>query len=142
MFPMIETFKQYQELKKQVVKIAKDLEIKTPPIGMMLETQSAVIKLDEFKRVDFFSVGTNDLCSELFNISREQVILFDELYEDLLNIIAKIIKFSNDNGVELSVCGELISKKEFAKKAIKLGLKNVSISSAFVNNIYKAINEE
>ena len=39
------------------------------------------------------------------------------------------------------MCGELISKKEFAKKCITAGLKNISISSHFINNIYKAINE-
>ena len=141
MFPMIENVRQFQELKKIVVKIARELKIKTPPIGMMLETQGALINLEEFKNVEFISVGTNDLCSELFNISREEVILFDDLYGDLLNILERIIKFSNRNNINLSVCGELISKKEFAKKVIALGLKNISISNNEINNIYRAINE-
>lgn len=140
MFPMIESFNQYQDLKKVVVKLAKELHIKIPPIGMMLETQGALIKLKEFKNVDFISVGTNDLCSELFNISRDEVILFDDLYEDLLKILDTIIQFCDDNKIPVSVCGELISKTEFAKKAIGLGLKNISISSVFAKNIYKAVN--
>lgn len=140
MFPMIENFKQYQELKKYVVKMARELEIKVPKIGMMLETQSALINLEEFKNVDFFSVGTNDLTSELFNVSRDELILFDDLYDNLIEVLKKIIIFSKKNNIELSVCGELISKPEFARRVIKCGLKNVSISSYFINNIYKAVN--
>ena len=142
MFPMIETFKQYQELKKYVVKVARENGYKVPTIGMMIETQSALINLEEFKSVDFFSVGTNDLTSELFNISRDELVLFDSYYDELLNVLSRIIKFSKENDIKLSVCGELISKSEFAKKAISLGLENISISPYFINNIYKALNEE
>ena len=142
MFPMIENFRQYQELKKYVIKLARENGQKTPPIGMMLETHSALIKLDEFKTVDFISVGTNDLTSELFNISRDDLVLFDDLYDGLLEILEKIINFCDDNGISLSVCGELVSKSEFAKKVIKIGLKNFSISSYFVDNIYKALEGE
>ena len=141
MFPMIESMKQYQTLKKYIVKMAREEGCKVPSVGMMLETQSAFINLEEFKNVDFFSVGTNDLTSELFNVSRDGVILFEHLYVELLATLDRIIKFSNFNKIPLSVCGELISKKEFAKKAIALGLKNISISPYFINNIYKAINE-
>ena len=141
MFPMIENFKQYQELKKQVVKLARETGWKVPPIGMMLETQCALINLEEFKNVDFISVGTNDLTSELFNISRENLVLFDKLYDNLLNVLEKIINFCNKNNISLSVCGELVSKKEFAKKCFAIGLKNVSITPHYINNIYKALNE-
>lgn len=141
MFPMIESFKQYQELKKFVVKLAREEGLKVPPIGMMLETQCALINLDDFKTVDFISVGTNDLTSELFNISRDNLVLFDNLYDQLLNELGKIIHFCKKNNISLSVCGELVSKKEFAKKCFKIGLENVSISPYFIDNIYKAIQE-
>lgn len=140
MFPMIESFKQYQELKKYVVKMARELGCKVPKIGMMLETQSAVSNLEDFKKVEFFSVGTNDLTSELFNVSRDGVILFEEYYDGLLKILENIINFSHQNNIELSICGELISKTDFAKKVFEKGLKNVSISPKFIKNIYKAIN--
>lgn len=140
MFPMIETFKQYQELKKYVVKMARELGCKVPRIGMMLETQSAVSNLSDFKNVEFFSVGTNDLTSELFNVSRDGVILFEEYYDGLLNVLSTIIEFSNTNNIELSVCGELVSKTDFAKKVFEKGVKNISISPIFIKNIYKAIN--
>jgi phosphoenolpyruvate-protein kinase (PTS system EI component) len=142
MFPMIENIMQYQELKKYIVKKARELKVKVPPIGMMLETQYALINLSNFNTVDFISVGTNYLCSELFNVSREEVVLFENIYSDLLNVLEKIINFCRINNISLSVCGELINQTEFAKKAIKLGLKNVSIGYNSLNNIYKAINEE
>ena len=142
MFPMIENITQYQELKKYIVKKARELKVKVPPVGMMLETQGALINLSDFNNVDFISVGTNDLCFELFNVSREEVVLFDNLYTDLLSVLEKIINFCKINNIPLSVCGELINNTEFARKAIKLGLKNVSIGYNSINNIYKAINEE
>ena len=141
MFPMIETIKQYQELKKYVVKLAEEEGIQVPPIGMMLETQCALINLNEFKNVDFISVGTNDLTSELFNVSRDNLVLYDNLYDNLLKELEKIIKFCDSNGISLSVCGELVSKKEFAKRCFSIGLKNVSISPYFIKNIYKALIE-
>lgn len=142
MFPMIENFKQYQQLKKLVVKIAREQGQKVPPIGMMLETQSALINLEEFKNVDFISIGTNDLTSELFNLSRDELILFDDFYDSLLEIIERVVSFSNKNNIEVSVCGELISEAEFAKKAIALGLKNISISPNYINNVYKGLSGE
>lgn len=142
MFPMIENITQYQELKKYIVKKARELKVKVPPVGMMLETQGALINLSDFNNVDFISVGTNDLCFELFNVSREEVVLFDNLYTDLLSVLEKIINFCKITNIPLSVCGELINNTEFARKAIKLGLKNVSIGYNSINNIYKAINEE
>ena len=141
MFPMIENFKQYQELKKQIVKLAREEGWKVPSIGMMLETQGALINLEEFKNVDFISVGTNDLTSELFNVSRDNLVLFDKLYDNLLCVLEKVINFCNKNNIGLSVCGELVSKKEFAKKCFAIGLKNLSITPHYINNIYKALNE-
>ena len=91
--------------------------------------------------VEFISVGTNDLTSELFNISRDNVVLYDKLYGNLLDVLKSVIAFCEKNNIRLSVCGELVSKKEFARKCIAAGLKNISISSHFINNIYKAINE-
>ena len=142
MFPMIETFKQYQDLKNVVIKVAIENGYSIPSVGIMLETPTAFFNLHDFKEVEFISVGTNDLCSSLFNISRDKVMLFDNLYEELLRVLEQIIVFANENNIHLSVCGEIISQTEFAKKAFNLGLKNVSISSRLVKNIYRAINEE
>lgn len=142
MFPMIESVNQFQELKKYVVKKARELKVKVPPIGMMLETQGALINLSTFNNVDFMSIGTNDLCFEVFNISREEVMLYENVYKDLLEIFGKVIDFCKVKDIPLCVCGELINQTEFAKKSFNLGLKNVSINHTSINNIYKALNEE
>ena len=107
----------------------------------MLETQQALINLKSFKNVDFISIGTNDLTWELFNLDRNQAILYDSIYEDLLKIIEDVCKFSENNDIDLCVCGELISQENFARKAIRSGLKNISISPNLIKHIYKALNE-
>ena len=85
--------------------------------------------------------GTNDLTWELFNLDRNQAVLYDSVYEDLLRIIRDVCDFSFKNNIDLCVCGELISQENFARKAIKNGLQNVSISPNLIKHIYKAINE-
>lgn len=141
MFPMIEYLDAYLKLKKTVIKKARELGIKPIKVGMMLETQKALINLEDFGMVDFLSIGTNDLCAELFNIKRDSVLMFEDIYEELAMVIKKIVFFANRNNIPLSICGELASKKEFAKKVIKLGVKKISISPKQINNIYEAISE-
>lgn len=141
MFPMIERVEEYNALKNEVLIMAKKYKVKTIPVGMMLETQQALINLNTFKDVDFISVGTNDLTWELFNLDRNQAVLYDSVYEDLLRIIRDVCEFSFKNNIDLCVCGELISQENFAHQAIKNGLKNVSISPNLIKHIYKAINE-
>lgn len=141
MFPMIEYLDAYLKLKKTVIKKARELGIKPIKVGMMLETQKALINLEDFGMVDFLSIGTNDLCAELFNIKRDSVLMFEDIYEELAMVIKKIVFFANRNNIPLSICGELASKKEFAKKVIKLGIKKISISPKQINNIYEAISE-
>lgn len=141
MFPMIERIEEYNALKEEVQTIAEKYRVKDLPIGMMLETQQALINLKSFKNVDFISIGTNDLTWELFNLDRNQAILYDSIYTDLLKIIEDVCKFAETNDIDLCVCGELISQENFARKAIKSGLKNISISPNLIKHIYKALNE-
>lgn len=141
MFPMIESIDEYISLKKEIVKLARENKQKCPKIGMMLETQRALINLESFAKVDFISIGTNDLTSELFNMPRDRVVLYEEIYESLAKEIAKVINFAKRKNLRLCVCGEIIGKPEFAKKAFALGLENVSINPSALKNIYKALNE-
>lgn len=141
MLPMIESFEAYQNLKKIIIKKAREMHVKCPKVGMMLETQRALINLESFNKVDFISVGTNDLTLELFNIKRDSLLLFDDIYESLAQVVIKVIEFSKRTNVPLCVCGELASNEAFAGRLIDAGIENLSITPNQINAIYKAKKE-
>ena len=73
MFPMIENEDEFNYLRDWVLKIAKENKYNIPKIGMMLETKEALKNILDFRNTDFISLGTNDLTSELYHISREEM---------------------------------------------------------------------
>ena len=140
MFPMIESRDEFDYLKEWVLNIAKKYNYKIPKIGMMLETKNALENVCSFRNVDFISLGTNDLTSELYHIDREnRNNNFNEYIDDLLLKLKPVIYFCNKFGICLSVCGELASVKEVAYKFYKIGIKNLSVSPSCIqmlNNCY------
>jgi len=142
MFPMIESVEEFYALKKIVVKISRSLNVKLPPLGIMLETQRALINIEDFSKVDFISIGTNDLTSELFNINREKALLYDDYIVDLIDSLKNVIEFSKRKQIPLSVCGEVIINKEFSTRMFALGLNKVSISTSNIKYIYQSIGEQ
>ena len=142
MFPMIETIEEFMELKNWTIRIAKENNYKIPPIGMMLETKKALENIKDFRSADFISLGTNDLCSELYHIDRmNRLNDFNEYLDDLLDKIKVVIDFCNKHNILLSVCGELASVKEVAVKFYKLGIRNLSVSPSMIQMLNSSYNE-
>ena len=142
MFPMIETRDEFVYLKDWVIKIAKDNNYKIPQIGMMLETKSALENIKDFSDAKFISLGTNDLCSELYHINREKRLdNFNEYIDDLLNKLEPVITFCNKKDIFLSVCGELAGVKEVALRFLKLGIKNLSVSTSLIQMLNSTYND-
>lgn len=134
MFPMVETIDEFKYLKNWVLRIKKEMNNDKPIlIGMMLETKKALVSIDEFKEVDFISIGTNDLTQELFQIRRdEQSSKITTYVDDLLKVLQKVVDFAKENKIYLSICGELASIPSISKAFMQLGIRNFSVSlSAF-----------
>ena len=139
MFPMIETRDEFDYLKSWVLDIAKKYNYKIPKIGMMLETKEALENITSFRNVDFISLGTNDLTSELYHINRDRMNNFNEYVDDLLEKLKPVISFCDKYNICLSVCGELASVKEVAYRFYKIGIRNLSVSPSCIqmlNNCY------
>jgi len=116
MLPMISGVSEVDEL-KMLIKRAHDelLEegyaVSMPPIGVMIEVPSAVYMIEELaRRVDFVSVGTNDLTQYLLAVDRNNsrvAELYDDLHPAVLRALDHVVRGARVFQRPVGVCGEL-----------------------------------
>jgi len=94
------------------------------------------------KRLDFLSIGTNDLIQYTLAIDRtdEQVAhLYDPLHPAVLHLLSLIISNSNKYGIPISVCGEMAGELAYTRLLLGLGLRQFSMYSAQVPSIKQRV---
>ncbi|MBL0038605.1 MAG: phosphoenolpyruvate--protein phosphotransferase [Candidatus Nitrotoga sp.] len=103
-------------------------------IGGMIEIPAAALVLDVFiKKLDFLSIGTNDLIQYTLAIDRtdeEVAHLYDPLHPAVLYLLAHVIGNANKAGIPISVCGEMAGNVDYARLLLGLGLRQFSMNSA------------
>ena len=129
---MISTVPDFLEAKSFVENIAKELNVSTPQLGIMVETPSSVFLVDKFAEVvDFISIGTNDLTQYIMAADRGNTQLShyqDPLSPAVIRAISKVIDVGREHNIEVSVCGEMASDPVAAFGLYILGLKTFSMS--------------
>ncbi len=119
------------------------LEIKFPQIGAMIEVPSAVYQINQIaKRVDFVSVGTNDLIQYLLAIDRNNELvakLFDPLHPAVLKALSDIAKAAKKYDKHLSICGEAAGDPLLAILLIALSVDSLSLSAGDLLRIKSVI---
>ena len=144
LIPMISTI---EELERALVLIRQAYEnvknengdIKFPSIGVMIEVPSAIYQLDSIlDRVDFLSIGTNDLVQYLLAIDRnnERVAkYFDPLHPSVLKALAEIIRTANNHGKPVSICGEAAGDPALVILLIAMRVDSLSLSAGALPRI-------
>ena len=103
-------------------------------IGGMIEIPAAALVLDVFiKKLDFLSIGTNDLIQYTLAIDRtdeEVAHLYDPLHPAILYLLSHVIGNANKAGIPISVCGEMAGNADYARLLLGLGLRHFSMNSA------------
>ncbi|MFH0933949.1 MAG: phosphoenolpyruvate--protein phosphotransferase [Pseudomonadota bacterium] len=103
-------------------------------IGGMIEIPAAALALHAFiKRLDFLSIGTNDLIQYTLAIDRtdeEVAHLYDPLHPAVLQLLALVINGANKAGVPVSVCGEMAGELAYTRLLLGLGLRQFSMHPA------------
>src|SRR5512135_3515070 len=103
-------------------------------IGGMIEIPAAALALTAFiKKLDFLSVGTNDLIQYTLAIDRtdeEVAHLYDPLHPAVLHLLAQVIGSANKAGVPISVCGEMAGELAYTRLLLGLGLRQFSMHPA------------
>lgn len=132
MFPMISTIEDFLKSKQIIVDIATKLNKNVPEIGIMIETPSSTILVEDFSEyVDFFSIGTNDLTQYIMAADRGNPNLIkyqDSLHPAILRVLENVFSIGRETSKEVSVCGEMASDPTAAIALYILGLRKFSMS--------------
>ena len=150
MYPMITSVSEIDRIKaiEQEVKeeLARDgISMGNPKTGIMIETPAAVMISRELaKKVDFFSIGTNDLTQYTLAIDRQNSNL-DEFYDShhpaVLEMIRMVVENAHKEGIWAGICGELGADTTLTKEFISMGVDELSVSAGKLLAIRKIIRE-
>jgi len=103
----------------------------TIPIGAMIEIPAAALTLPLFiKRLDFLSIGTNDLIQYTLAIDRvdhEVAHLYNPLHPAVLHLLQLTIAGGAKAGIPVSVCGEMAGDIKWTRLLLGMGLREFSM---------------
>jgi phosphotransferase system enzyme I (PtsI) len=113
------------------------------PIGAMIEIPAAALALPMFvKRMDFLSIGTNDLIQYTLAIDRvdcEVAHLYNPLHPAVLQLIAMTIAAGHKAGIEVAVCGEMAGDVKLTRLLLGMGLREFSMHPAQLLSVKQEI---
>src|SRR5437763_1025643 len=145
MFPMISEpweYEQARSLFEEQVEWARGAHRKLPSrilFGAMLEVPSLAEMLDQLlPRVDFISVGTNDLTQFLFAADRSDPRLaqrYDWLSPAILRFLKRLLDQARTANVPVRICGEMAGRPLEAMALVGLGAESFSITPAGVGPV-------
>jgi phosphotransferase system enzyme I (PtsP) len=145
MFPMVATVAEFDEAKLLVERELTHLRRhrhKLPDrveVGAMLEVPSLLFQLDELlARVDFLSVGSNDLIQFLYAAdrgNRRVAERFDPISPPVLRALKQVIDKATAAGKPVTLCGELASKPIGALALTALGYRSLSLTPSALGSV-------
>ena len=120
------------------VAIARDTLVQTGvpfdprvPVGGMIEVPAAALAVTSFmKKLDFLSIGTNDLIQYTLAIDRTDDTvshLYDPLHPAVLHLVSSTIRAATKAGMPVAVCGEMAGEVELTRLLLGLGLRQFSM---------------
>ena len=107
-------------------------EVVMPEIGVMIEVPSAVYQAGNLaRRVDFLSIGTNDLTQYLLAVDRNNArvaSLYDSLHPAVIRAILQVVESARVHNKPVSVCGEMAGDPVAALLLLAMGIDSLSMS--------------
>ncbi|MFD2230282.1 phosphoenolpyruvate--protein phosphotransferase [Alkalimarinus sediminis] len=109
------------------------VEVKRPSIGIMIEVPSAMMILEQLaKRVDFISIGSNDLTQYLLAVDRNNPkvsSLYNFLNPAVICSIHRIVRIAHQHRLKVSLCGEMAADPAAVLLLIGMGIDTLSMSA-------------
>jgi multiphosphoryl transfer protein len=140
--PMVTDVAEVINLKRLLEEVAQRLKDEgiahrwPVPLGVMIETSSAAVLIDQLLPcVDFISIGTNDLTQYVLCAERGSPALAsfaDSLHPAIVRVCQQIIEKCHQAGIKVSVCGEVASDPDAIPILLGLGLREFSVVAAAI----------
>jgi phosphotransferase system enzyme I (PtsP) len=138
MLPMISTVGEVDELVGLIQRAHDELveegfEVTMPPVGVMIEVPAAVYQIQALaRRVDFLSIGTNDLTQYLLAVDRNNSLvadIYDDMHPAVLRALIQIVEGAEMYHRPVSVCGELAGNPLAVILLLGMGVNSLSMSA-------------
>ncbi|MEI8631277.1 hypothetical protein P4S72_05580 [Vibrio sp. PP-XX7] len=147
---MISSTEQLDTCLSLVEKLLKELQeegysVKRPFIGIMVEVPSCLSLLPFWlHKIDFISIGTNDLSQYLLAVDRNNPHVskwFDPLHPSILHELLRITQIVKGSSVPVSICGEMAADPIAVVLLLGMGIRRFSMSATKIPLVKSLINE-
>lgn len=143
--PFVAKPEEFHTIKGVIRKKAKELGVRIPPVGVMIEIPSIVFGLDRLdEEADFYSIGTNDLFQYFFAADRNNIQIFSNykiLSECFMNFMEFIYNKLSATGKEVEICGEIAHEGEILYRLIEMGYSKFSLNPYLMSKASELISK-
>ncbi len=150
MYPMITSEEEMDEIEAIIREVVQGLEEKGIPYknirtGIMIETPAAVMISRELaRRVDFLSLGTNDLSQYTLAMDRQNPLLrnkYNDHHPAVLRMIKMVVEAGQAENKRVCICGELAADTALTEEFLKMGVDCLSVVPACILPVRKALRQ-
>lgn len=150
MFPMISSEEEMDEIEAMIEEVTNGLDERGIPYknirtGIMVETPAAVMISRELaRRVDFLSLGTNDLSQYTLAMDRQNPLLrkkYNDHHPAVLRMIKMVIDAGHAENKRVCICGELAADTALTEEFLKMGVDCLSVVPACILPVRRALRQ-
>jgi len=145
LLPMITSLEEVDEARRLIDRAGREVEemigyaIPKPRLGIMLEVPSMVFMLPNLvNRIDFISVGTNDLTQYVLAVDRNNTrvaSIYDSLHPGMIRVLSMIVQETERYGIDLRLCGEMAGDPMCVTILVGLGFRHLSMNGRSVARV-------
>jgi phosphoenolpyruvate-protein kinase (PTS system EI component) len=142
--PMVRSLHEVDRVRTALAQAAAEVGTRLPDLGIMVEVAATAAAAEKFApKVDFFSIGTNDLTSQVLGLDRAGPDSQPALAADprVLTLIESVVQAGNQTGIKVSVCGDAAADPSVLPLLIGLGVRTVSVGAARVPQVARWIGQ-
>jgi len=138
MLPMISRLEEVEDALSLIQRAYQELteegfDVSMPKVGVMIEVPSAIYQVEVLaQRVDFLSIGSNDLTQYLLAVDRNNPQvgdIYDDMHPAVLRALTQVVEGAKNQNCPVSVCGELAGNPAAAVLLLGMGVDSLSMSA-------------